>query len=209
MKKIFTLISAIAISACTFAQTLSVKDVAIEASATAEVNVDIEGATVANGAGMIVTLPAGFTFVDDEGICYGGEDVFYWNNKKKAGHAISENLQAPNKVKVAIVDASSNSNFIADSGSLFTFVMAADASVKDGEYEGIISSIEFSTGESKKYDDVKFKIVVGTSDAINAINADEAGSTIYNVAGAVQNGMKKGVNIVKKNNGQVKKVMVK
>lgn len=209
MKKIFTLISAIAISACTFAQTLSVKDVAIKASATAEVNVDIEGATVANGAGMIVTLPAGFTFVDDEGICYGGEDVFYWNSKKKAGHAISENLQAPNKVKVAIVDTSSNSNFIADSGSLFTFVMAADASVTNGEYEGVISSIEFSTGESKKYEDVKFKIVVGDATAINALNADEAGSTIYNVAGTVQNNMKKGVNIVKMNNGQVKKVMVK
>lgn len=205
MKKFFTLISGLAVAMAMNAQSVSVKDINVEAGKTATVNVDVTEATKANGGGMFVILPEGFTFLYDE-----EEEVYAFDGDVFAkNHSISEKLQSETKLKVAILDTKKNANFKEDEGVLFGFNIVAGADVVAGTYEGTLGTIEFSNGESNKYEDVKFKIVVGDATAINALNADEAGSTIYNVAGTVQNSMKKGVNIVKMNNGQVKKVMVK
>ena len=217
MKKIFTLISAIAISACTFAQTFSIENVEVAKGETAKVTISATTPSVMAGLGGVVTLPEDFKFAswiesvfDEDEEEYVDKEVLYSKGERVRGaSSIACNLQEVNKIKFAITNTSTNDPFTSKDGSIITLSIQAPATV--GEYVGTYTPDVSVKAGNEKYagGNVEFKINVVDATAINAINAEEAGSTIYNVAGAVQNSMKKGVNIVKMNNGQVKKVMVK
>ena len=203
MKKFYSLLAALAVSAVSFAQKISVDDVAIKAGEPAEVSVNVTGATIAKGFGAIVEIPAEVSFVydaDEEVYCYDG-DVFAKN------HSISDKLQSETTLKLAIVDLKKNAQFKEDEGTMFSFKITTSAA--NGTYAAKIKSIEFSdaTNTLIKQDDVNFNIVVcDDPTAINGVNANSSVKAVYNAAGAQQNGLQKGINIVKMADGSVKKI---
>ena len=109
-----------------------------------------------------------------------------------------------------------NNDFFDKAEGVLVKVKVNASGVEDGSYTGYLKSIELSRkgteGEDGLYNlpDLAFNILVGAPDAIEAINAENTQiSEVYSVSGALQNGLQKGVNIVKYANGEVKKVIVK
>jgi hypothetical protein len=207
MKKIFSTLFFLLAGMTAFAQTLKVADVKVVPGGTAEVVANITEAQQFNAAGMYVELPASMTFVyDDEEESYiVGGSVF------AKSHSIADNLQTSQVIKFAATSLK-NAAFKDNEGSLFSFTFSCGAGVEYGTYTGKIKTIEFSPVEGSLFtlDDVVFNIIVTDADAIEAINTDDANiSEVYSVSGAQQNGLQKGVNIVKYANGEVKKVVVK
>ena len=210
MKKIFSTLFVLFAGMTAFAQdaTLTVDDVTIEAGGQATVTLNVTNATNYCGAGMYINLPEGFTFIFDEEeelYCIGG-DVF------AKSHDVADKLQQNNVLKF-VITSMKNAAFKNDEGSLVEVTITCGADQAAGKYEGSIKTIEFSKinkGGLFNLDDVTFGIEVAAADAIEAINAEGAQiSEVYSVSGALQNGLQKGVNIVKYANGEVKKVIVK
>jgi len=207
MKKIFSTLFFLLAGMTAFAQTLKVADVEVVPGGTAEVVANITEAQQFNAAGMYVELPASMTFVynDEEESYIVGGSVF------AKSHGIADRLQTSQVIKFAATSLA-NAAFKKNEGSLFSFTFSCGAGVEKGNYTGKIKTIEFSPveGDLFKLDDVVFNIIVTDADAIEAINTDDANiSEVYSVSGAQQNGLQKGVNIVKYANGEVKKVVVK
>ena len=210
MKKIFSTLFVLFAGMTAFAQdaTLTVDDVTLAAGETATVTLNVTNATNYIGAGMYINLPEGFTFVyDDEEELYAiGGDVF------AKSHDVADKLQKENVLKF-VITSMKNAAFKNDEGSLVETTITCGADQAAGKYEGTISTIEFSKinkGGLFTLEDVTFNIEVSGADAIKALNANGAQiSEVYSVSGAQQNGLKKGVNIVKYANGEVKKVIVK
>jgi hypothetical protein len=207
MKKILSVAFFLLTGVTSFAQSIDVKTVAIEAGGQAKVALDIAGAQNCNAAGMYITLPEGFKFVYDEAAGYlaGGEVC-------GTTHQVLSRLQAPRRLKFAAVSMK-NASFQARDGQFAEATIAADADLPAGTYEGAIRGVEFSgTGNSglATQQDVPFRIVVAPATAIEAIQTDASQiSEVYSTAGAVQSGLQQGVNIVRYKSGEVKKVVVK
>lgn len=210
MKKIFSTLFFLLAGMTAFAQSLSVDAVKVVPATKTTIEAKITGATQFIAAGMYVEIPAGMTFVyndEEEGYCIGGSVL-------AKTHSIAENLQESQKIKFALTSLK-NATFKSDEGTLFSFDVFCGAGVDYGTYTGKLSKIEFSKSEQAgsglfELADVEFTIEVTTADAIDGIDADEANiSEVYNVSGAQQSGLQKGVNIVKYANGEVKKVVVK
>jgi hypothetical protein len=210
MKKIFSTLFVLFAGMTAFAQdaTVSVEDVTLEAGGQATFTIDVTNATNYIGAGMYVNLPEGFTFVydEDEELYALGGDVF------AKSHDVADKLQKPNVLKF-VITSMKNATFKNDEGSLVEITITVGDNQASGKYEGSLSTIEFSKankGGLFTMDDVAFNIEVGAADAIEALDAEGAQiSEVYSVSGAQQNGLQKGVNIVKYANGEVKKVIVK
>ena len=189
------------------AQSIAVKNVAIEAGGQAKVTLNIADAGQFNAAGMYITLPDGFQFVYDEanGYVAGGEVC-------GKTHNVLSRLQAPKRLKFAAVSMK-NSTFQIQNGSFAEATIAADADLPAGIYEASVRNVEFASADRTglaTLQDIPFNIVVAPATAIEAVQTDEAQiSEVYNASGALQAGLQKGVNIVKYKNGDIKKVVVK
>lgn len=211
MKKIFSTLLLLVAGMAAYAQEapLSVGDVKVVPGGQAEVVLNLTGATNFCAAGMYITLPEGFKFVEDEE----EEDYVVGGDILAKSHSVAANLQADNTVKFAITSLK-NAAFKADDGVLASasFTCPEDAQIGN-KLEGAIKVIEFSNADKSglvTQEDVAFTIEICTADAIESLNADDANiSEVYSVSGAQQNGLQKGVNIVKYANGEVKKVVVK
>ena len=216
MKKIFSTLFVLFAGMTAFAQepTLSVKDVEIEAGSQATFTIDITNATSLIAAASYIQLPEGMTFAEDEyGLMLFEGDVI---GKTRTGftHSVSPKLHAPNRVKYAILDTAGNRQFKNDEGSLLEVTVEAASDMATGEYTGSLETIELSAYDREvgliKIPDVTFNIKVTNPVGIESLSADKAQiSEVYSVSGAQQNGLQKGINIVKFANGEVKKVIVK
>lgn len=210
MKKFFSTILFLLAGMASYAQEapLSVDDIKIVPDQNSEIVANITGAQNFIGSGLYITLPNGFSFVYDEE----EDDYFVGGSVFAKTHSISSNFHADNVAKIAIVSMK-NATFKTDEGTLFSTTIHCPADAKIGDkFQGALQTIEFSktdNGGLFTTEDVTFGIEVTTADAIDAIDADEAVSEVYSVSGAQQNGLQKGVNIVKYANGEVKKVVVK
>lgn len=207
MKKILSLALFLLAGMTAQAQSIAVKNVAIEAGGQAKVTLNIADAGQFNAAGMYITLPDGFQFVYDEanGYVAGGEVC-------GKTHSVLSRLQAPKRLKFAAVSMK-NATFQIQDGSFAETTIAADADLPAGIYEAAIRNVELSSADRSglaTIQDIPFNIVVAPATAIEAIQTDEAQiSEVYNASGALQAGLQKGVNIVKYKNGDIKKVVVK
>lgn len=208
MKKIFSTLFFLLAGMTAFAQSLTVDAVKVVPGTPVDIALNVTDATKFMAAGLYIQLPEGMTFVyDDEEEAYiVGGDVL------AKSHSVAEKLQSSTLVKIAITSMKNNA-FKNDEGTLATFKASCGAGVELGKYTGTVKTIEFSNADKSglfTLDDVDFTIEVTDADAIEAINADDANiSEVYSVSGAQQNGLQKGVNIVKYANGEVKKVIVK
>lgn len=138
-------------------QCISSADLAITAGSQATASINIKNATDYIAAGMIVSLPQGFTFVydsEEQGYCKPG-DVF------AKTHTIADNLQNNTTLKFAVA-SSKNANFKNEIGSLVSYTITCDETVAAGTYKGTIKNIELSgTGSVlHKEGDLTFTITV-------------------------------------------------
>lgn len=206
MKKFYSLLVVLAASVCAFAQqSVTIEDVCIKAGTTAEVTLSLNGANTIKGFGAVV-----------EGIdAVRPTDVIAstLTNEAKDGKALwtLAGKAKETTYKMAIVNMVNNSAFFTESKDLVKVVFTADASAIDGKYPAKITSIEYADGETGgliKGTDVNFNIIVCQDPvALHAIKNGSSKSAIYNASGVQQNGMKKGVNIIKMSDGTVKKVV--
>jgi len=211
MKKIFSTLFVLFAGMTAFAQTLSVDDVVIEnKSASVTFNINIADASSCIAAGMVCEVPEGMKI---ENITRG--NIYSYNEEEESySHSVSKQSHADNAMKFLVV--SMNNDFFDKAEGVLVKVKVNASGVEDGSYTGYLKSIELSRkgteGEDGLYNlpDLAFNILVGAPDAIEAINAENTQiSEVYSVSGALQNGLQKGVNIVKYANGEVKKVIVK
>ena len=212
MKKIFSTFLFLVAGMAAYAQdaAITVDAIKVAPGEEGEVVLNITGAQNYIAAGLYITIPENFKFLyddEEEAYCYGGS-VF------AKTHSIADNLQADNIIKLAITSLK-NAAFKNDEGTLTSAKFLCPESATVGsKYDGAIKKIEFSKNEENggglfEIADVPFEIEIIEGVSIEAISADEAISEVYSVSGAQQNGLQKGVNIVKYANGEVKKVVVK
>lgn len=96
--------------------------------------------------------------------------------------------------------------------SILTAKVVADSLVITPAAEGT-ATVTLKVNSNGHVITTDFTVTVTTATAINTAKTDEAGNAkveaIYNVSGAVQGRMVKGINIVRMSDGKVKKVLVK
>ena len=215
MKKIFSTLFVLLAGMTAFAQdaTLTVKDVEIEAGQEATLSINLTGAEQFIAAGMYVTFPEGVTAATKKSgdpKCKVGMAAFD-EDEEEYTHNITAKLQNPTTLKFAVASMA-NAAFYAD-GELASFTITCDENLAAGTYEGALKTIEFSKADRSglfKMEDQTFTINVVNPVGIETLSADKAQiSEVYSVSGAQQNGLQKGINIVKFANGEVKKVIVK
>lgn len=199
MKKFYSLLVALVACASMSAQTIEIEDVLIKAGSTADITISLKDANKIKAFGAVV-----------EGI----ESVKPTNASASVLTAVDWTVAGKakdNNYKMAVVNMVTNTAFVATSGDLVNVTFTADATAVDGTYQAKISSVEFAdatTGALIKGEDVVFNIVVCQAQtAIRTISNSASTSAVYNASGVLQNGVKKGVNIIRMNDGKVKKVI--
>lgn len=205
MKKFYSLLAALIVSVGAFAQSVSIEDVLIKAGTTAEVTLSLNDANKVKGFGVIIGGTDAVKPTDSAAAALTNEQKDNKTLWTVAGKARENNY------KMAVVNMVNNSAFFTESTDLVKITFTADASAVDGTYTAKLTSVEFAdatTGALIKGEDVAFNIIVCQDPtALRSLKSGEATSAVYNASGVQQQGVKKGVNIIRMSNGTVKKVV--
>ena len=125
-------------------------------------------------------------------------------------HTIVTGYNSEDKFLLGL-NSASNAFVQGTEGTIITAYIDA-RNLADGQYSIKLSnSICFNLVDKYRFAESEyvFTYANGTVTGINTISADAQNAKYYSVNGAIQNGPQKGVNIVKYANGEVKKVIVK
>jgi hypothetical protein len=165
-----------------------------------------------NSFQMYLQLPDGATwnYDDDEG------DYIYEKNSKRCygSHNVSCEMSGSSKRVgqfYTSISSSKQQMFKLTEGTLVTFYFDG-SKLADGNYEIKVIDALASNGPDKflsQDSTCAFSIANGAVTGINGVSADAEGATYYNASGVQQNGLQPGVNIVKYANGTTQKVYVK
>ena len=226
MKKIYMILAGLAMmSTSVFAQhtidefKLTAEDVTIEKpGARGELVVNIESPDVLANAGFNLYLPEGIKIAMDYDADL-EEDVYVVSRSTdllKPKHTKYIDVRADGSMLVSIYELSGEA-FKAASGKLIGITLEADESIEEDTYEATIKDIDMDNLDanlmqtygwsSKVWEDVTFKIKVGTPTGIDEIKAAEDwNGPVYDLNGRMINGKpaQKGIYI---KNG--KKVVIK
>jgi hypothetical protein len=115
---------------------------------------------------------------------------------RAAGLQVAYNRVAENTYRV-MAFSTDKSAILGDEGQLCSFDIAGDQTVK-------LSNIEFTDGAARAY-----ALGLSETTGIDGVAAEKATAEIFTIDGVKSNQMRKGMNVVKHANGEVKKVFVK
>lgn len=134
------------------AQTITIKDLAVDAGTTANIEISMNGASNYVALGFVITLPEGFSFTKQTSCAL-------------ANHEAKTYLLSKNSIKVVIY---SLVNKLFNDVEEDMLNIQFKAGVGEGTYQGTISNIEYSTEipRQRTKPDVTFNIAVSGSGAI-------------------------------------------
>lgn len=122
-------------------------------------------------------------------------------------HTLSAALQNDGSVKILCYSVEKDP-FEGDNGAVIDIPLTASASIVDGEYEIRIENILLTCTDKTEIKPAvtSTKVTVGNTTSLNMQSVNNIYDTIYNVNGQQQTVMQNGINIVRVDNGVVKKI---
>lgn len=122
-------------------------------------------------------------------------------------HTLSAALQSDGAIKFLCYSVDKEA-FYGENGAVVDIPLTADATMTDGEYEIRIENIVLTcTDKSEiKPSATTTKVTVGNTTTMQAQLADNTVEAIYNVSGQHQSATSNGINILRMNNGTVRKI---
>ena len=214
MKKISVLMAAFFV-ACMSAfadNVISITPSPVQVSPGDEVTLEIEFDNtngLCKGFQMDLKMPEGFEIAtkeqyDEDEEEYVTVTMVEKGTLLKSGHTIQYSELEPGSYRFICVDMG-NATLRSKAGTVMALTFVADKNLSAGEFDGLVSAIEFNTKDDTalKFDDISFKVVIVPT-KINGVSADKQMKSVYNISGQQINGAQKGINIV-----DGKKVMVK
>ena len=199
---------------------LSVAEVSINAGETAVASIELTNTNDKYVAYQFdLQLPAGVTLNTET---KKGKEVFIYSlsEDRHDGHDATITKKDDGSYNFVVVSLANNKIW-ESSGELLNITLKADESVAAGTFEATLKNVLFTwideteaeiknQAKSVPFADVPFNIILNNATGISSVeNGATAIQSVFNANGQRTSGKQKGLNIVKKADGSVQKVIVK